>query len=96
MATLAQPYEHRVDGKLHGYSIPVQPLVTQLRATLAAERAAKAAPAAQTAPAAVQVVQAAPVVEAPQAGIPSKAGAGADQEDYSVLFGTIGLPNLRI
>lgn len=118
---LAEPYELRVEGKLQGYSIPVQPIVAQLRAQLAAERAAKAAspgaagsespqagatastPAAPASPAAAAAAPtptaaaAAPAVDPPQAGIPSKAGAGADDSgDFSVLFGTIGLPNIRI
>lgn len=104
-ATLATPYELRVDGKLYGYTIPPQPLITQLRSQLVAERAAAAAPALPTgapaagapgrspaAPAAVVT----PVVDPPQAGISSKAGAGSEAEDFSTLFGTIGLPNLRI
>ena len=37
-----------------------------------------------------------PAPEPPQAGIPSKAGSGAEKEDFSTLFGTIGLPNLQI
>jgi len=88
-ATMATPYELRVDGKLQGYSIPVQPLIEQIRNQIVKEREAKpaepAAPAAPKAPA-----------EPPQAGIPSKAGAGSDAEDFSTLFGTIGLPNLQI
>ena len=101
---LAKPYELRVDGKLHGYSIPVQPLVNQVRQTLTAERAAKAAaPAAQPAapaPGAAQG-QAAPVTAAPapapvpaapgpQAGIPAKPGQASETEDFSTLFSTLG------
>lgn len=94
--TLAEPYKAMSDGKFVGYSIPVQPLVNQIRAQLVAERAI--APAAAPAPAAA----AAPVVpvvavDAPQAGIQSKAGgSGEDASDFSALFGTIGLPGLRI
>lgn len=94
-ATLATPYELRVEGKLHGYTIPVQPLIEQLRAQLARERAAAPAPAAKPAQAAGgrQRTPADP----PQAGIPSKAGsAGGEEEDFSTLFGTLGLPNFRI
>jgi hypothetical protein len=86
---LATPYELRVDGKLQGYSIPVQPIIEQLRTQLTAER--KATPATPAAPAAPQAEP-----DPPQAGIPSKAGAGSDAEDFSTLFGTIGLPNLQI
>lgn len=111
-ADLAKPYELRVEEKLVGYTIPVQPLVNQVRSQLAAERAARATTAAPAAPAAA----AAPTAQqqraaeqqrnqvgqfanpdAPQAGIASKAGAGAaDEGDFSTLFGTIGLPHLRI
>ena len=34
--------------------------------------------------------------EPPQAGIVSKAGNSTEKEDFSTLFGTIGLPNLTI
>lgn len=107
---MAKPYLMVVDGKPRGFTIPVQPLVDSVRAQLVAERAARppvpaaAAPApaaaagapapAATPPAAAPV--AAPA-DAPQAGIPSKAGAGADDSsDFSALWGTIGLPNIRI
>jgi hypothetical protein len=101
-AAMATPYELRVDGKLQGYSIPVQPLVDQLRTQLAGERtAANAIPPAPaaTAPAqaaGVSLASAAPAAAPPQAGIQSKAGNSAEVEDFSALFGTIGLPNLRI
>jgi hypothetical protein len=100
-ATLAQPYELRVDGKLQGYSIPVQPIIDSLRTQLTSERAAKpatpAAPAA-TPPAAGAQAKSTPSsqVDPPQAGISSKAGNGTGAEDFSALFGTIGLPNLQI
>lgn len=100
-AAMAEPYELRVDGKLHGYSIPVQPLLDRLRTQVATERQAAAAPAPATpaAPAAPSPAAgtAPAAAEPPQAGIASKAGGGADPgEDFSTLFGTIGLPNLRI
>lgn len=99
LAGMLKPYELRVEGKLHGYTIPVQPLVDSLRAALVAERAA-ARPAAGSPAAAAGARQAgrpASPAEPPQAGIPSKAGsAGGEGEDFSVLFGTLGLPNLRI
>lgn len=89
---LAQPYETRTaEGKLRGYSIPVQPLIEQLRAALKAERSAK--------PAAPAPAPAAPKAPAhkPQAGIASKAGAGAPApEDFSALFGTLGMPDFKI
>ena len=103
-AEMATPYELRNDGKLQGYSIPVQPLIEQLREKVLADRAraAQAAPAAPAAGAAAST-PAAPAAasqrqaDPPQAGIPSKAGSGGqDAEDFSTLFGTIGLPGLRI
>lgn len=96
-ATLAAPYELRVDEKLHGYSIPVQPIVNQLREQLKAERAAKSAPAAPATTASPAAPAATPpAADPPQAGIQGKAGSGASTEDFSTLFGTIGLPNLQI
>lgn len=107
-AEFAKPYELRIDGKLNGYAIPVQPLIEQIRTQLLAERktagAAPSAPAAAGAPASTPGAPAAPAgsaatspaAEPPQAGITSKAGAGGEAEDYSTLFGTIGLPGLRI
>lgn len=99
-ATLATPYELRVDGKLQGYSIPVQPIIDQLRSQIATERSAKAA-ASQATPTSAAKAGAAtstPVAPAdpPQAGISSKAGSSSEVEDFSTLFGTIGLPNLKI
>ena len=98
----AKPYEHRAEGKLIGYNIPVQPLVEQVRASLlqrrAAAQAAQAqAPAAQAQTAPGRPAKAAPAPapaeasSAPQAGISSKAGAsGNEAQDFSVLFGTLG------
>jgi hypothetical protein len=95
-ASMVKPYELRVEGKLHGYTIPVQPLIDSLRASLVAERAA-ARPAAASPAAAPTARQAARPADPPQAGIGSKAGSASDgDEDFSTLFGTLGLPNLRI
>ena len=98
-AAMAKPYELRVEGKLYGFTIPVQPLIDSLRASLAAERAA-AAPAATGAQAAAgSPSQGRPATQAepPQAGIGTKAGSASDDgEDFSTLFGTLGLPNFRI
>jgi hypothetical protein len=88
-ATMMVPYEVRVDGKLQGYSIPVQPIIDNLRTQLKA-----AAPV--TPPAAAAAPETRPQADPPQAGIASKAGASSDKEDFSTLFGTIGLPNLQI
>jgi hypothetical protein len=109
-AAISKPYELRVEGKLNGFSIPVQPLVDAVRAQLTAERAAKAAPPAPAAPAGQPTPQQQRAAEqtrndvgqfhnpdAPQAGIPSKAGmSGESAEDFSTLWGTLGLPNLRL
>ncbi len=86
-AAMVKPYELRVDGKLHGYTIPVQPLIDQLRTQLQSE--SKAAPAASAAAAPAKKK-----TDPPQRGIKSKAGAGAEVEDFSTLFGTLGLPDL--
>jgi len=91
-AGMMEPYEVRVEGKLQGYSIPVQPIIEKLRAQLKTAAAPSPAPAAP--PAAASAPRPAP--EPPQAGIPSKASSGAEKEDFSTLFGTIGLPNLQI
>ena len=92
-ASMVKPYELRVEGKLHGYTIPVQPLIDQLRTSLAAEAAAAPAAPPKAAPAEKPARKADP----PQAGIGSKAGSSSDDpEDFSTLFGTLGLPNLRI
>src|SRR5699024_8940204 len=78
---LAKAYESRADGKLIGYTVPVQPIVNQLRSKLAAQRAA--APAAPAAPSAQQQrVAEQPRTEvgtwAPQAGIASRAGSSGN------------------
>lgn len=99
-ASMATPYELRVEGKLQGYTIPVQPIINQLRTQLTSERAAKAAaaPAATDAAGAAASTPAAPAAPAdpPQAGVQSKAGSSDTTEEFSTLFGTLGLPNLRI
>ncbi len=95
-AEMAKPYELRVEGKLNGYAIPVQPLIDQIRAQLVKSRAASPAPAAPAAPAAAAPAGTPKPEEQPQAGIPSKAGSSGGTEDFSTLFGTIGLPGLRI
>ena len=92
-ANMMAPYEVRADGKLQGYSIPVQPIIDNLRKTAAAvpapSKTAAAAPPAAARPTP-------PPPEPPQAGIASKAGSSSEKEDFSTLFGTIGLPNLQI
>lgn len=101
---VAKPYELRVNGKLHGFTIPIQPLVDQLRSQITAGRATakaqSAAAAQQAAPGsttgAPAKVDAPPAAEAPQAGIRSRAGASSEAEDYSTLWSTLGLSNMRI
>ena len=92
-ARLAKPYELRNDdGKMIGYSIPVQPIIDNLREQITSERKATVTPAAPAAPAA----PARPDAEPPQAGITSKAGSSSESEDFSTLFGTLGLSNFTI
>lgn len=95
-AAMTKPYELRVDGKLQGYSIPVQPIIDQLRQQVTQQRAQAAPPASAAAPGAPAPAPARKAAEPPQAGIPSKSGTGSNSEDFSTLFGTIGLPNLKI
>ena len=88
-AELVRDYEIRVDGRLLGYNIDVQPLIAQLRNTMKREAASRPATATP------QPVKKA--VRTPQAGIQSTSGASAaDSGDFSTLFGTIGLPDFRI
>ena len=90
---VARPYMVRENGKLQGFSIPVQPLIDSIRSDLVRQRAA--APKAPAAPPPAPKAPAAPP-PAPQAGIQSKAGASSSApEDYSVLFGTLGMPDFR-
>jgi hypothetical protein len=85
-AKMATDYEIRTDGKLVGYSVPVQPLINQIRSRLSSARgAAGATQSAQNASRAAQVAQQprtpAGRWDAPQAGIPSKAGAGGTDDN---------------
>ena len=89
---IVKPYEMRVEGKLHGFAIPVQPLVNQLRSQLAVQRAAVPPPAAPAAPPAPKATPA----PAPQAGISSKAGQATETEGFDALFGTLGLSGIRL
>ena len=100
---LAKPYENRVDGKLIGYTVPVQGLIDQVREQLAEERTARpatpaAAPPASpvNTPSSVQA-PAVPAPEPPQAGIPSSAGnSGGEAEDFSTLFKAAGFPSMQV
>lgn len=85
---IAEPYALKLDGKLTGYSIPVQGLIDRVRAQVAAAPAAAppATPAAKKAPPAK-----------PQAGIPSVAGSSGDgAEDYSPMWAALGIQNMPI
>lgn len=104
---LTKDYQLRVDGKFLGFTVPVQPLLTQLRQRLTAQRsqAAPSAPAAAEPSAQQQRAATQPRTDAgtfapppgPQAGIVSKAGNSGDgAEDFGTLFGTMGLPDFRI
>ena len=95
---VAAPYVLRAEGRLMGFSIPMQPLIDQLRTQLTATRSAAAAAAAAAPPVAPAVKQAPQEAaqSAPQAGISSKAGSSAEADDFSTLFGTLGMPSFRV
>lgn len=92
-AKLVKPYEVRVDEKLIGFNIPVQPLIDMVRGQLKESRAKAAQPPVAPAPAAQQT-QAKPVAPAktpaPQKAVQTKAGTSSEAEDFSALFGTLG------
>lgn len=96
----AKGFEVRSDGKLIGYSVPVQPILTKIRNNLVAARAVKGAQptaaqlAAQQAAAQQQRNPAGQFsTDAPQAGLQNKAGSGAaEAENFDTLFAAIGLP----
>lgn len=96
--TLAKPYEVRNEEnqKLVGYSIPVQPLIDQVRSQLVAGRTATAAPGG--APAQQAAPAAAAAAPTPQAGIGSKPGSSADPTSDSIasLMGTLGIENFHL
>lgn len=95
-AQVAQSYEIRDEkGNLRGYNVPVQPIIDSIREKLKVSRGATAAPPSSETPRAAAPA-AAPSPEPPQAGIASKAGSSEEREDFSTLFGTIGLPHLQI
>jgi hypothetical protein len=96
-AAMAKPYELRVDGKLHGYTIPVQPLIEQLRTQIQSESGPASTSPPDKRPGRPPGSKNKPKPDPPQQGITSKAGSESSApEDYSTLFGTLGLPNLRI
>jgi hypothetical protein len=86
-ARTMKPYESRINGKLHGYTIPTQPIIDSLRKQFGSVQQQEGA----------TVQKGRPRKEsAPQAGIRSKAPTSGEKEDFSTLFGTIGLPHLKI
>lgn len=102
LTTMLEPYELRHEGKLQGYSIPVQPLVDSIRRELATARAAAPTPTPAAQPQRQQARDESSgrykPEDAPQAGISSKAGAASsDSDDWqSALFGTLGNPDFRV
>ena len=70
---VAKPYEVRVEGKLYGFNIPVQPLIDQLRTQLKEDRAKKAS-VAETPPAAEAAAPAAPAAAKAPAARPAAPG----------------------
>lgn len=99
---IAKSYELRVNGKLYGYQVNVQPLINSIRSQIAVERTkngAAPAPAASAAPAGQQQPRNQQgQFEAPQAGISSKSamsGEGGD-DDFSVFWAAAGMPNVNI
>lgn len=88
-ARTAKDYELRTNGKLVGYSVPVQPLINQIRTQLAERRGGRtAAQAAQAAAPTARQQQAAEQArtpqgrwDGPQAGIGSKAGRSSEDTD---------------
>ena len=85
-ARMAEPYALRMNGKLTGYSIPVQGIIDRVRAQVGA-KAAPAAPAAKKAPA-----------TKPQAGLASKAGSSSagSAEDFTPMWNALGITNVPI
>ena len=75
LVRVAKPYEVRVDGKLYGFNIPLQPLIEQLRAQLKEDRAKKAA-VAETPPAAEAPKASAPAAPAAASAAPAAPAAG--------------------
>lgn len=93
-AAAVKPYEHRVDGKLMGYSIPVQPIIDVLRQQLAAAPApaAPAAPPVATPPA--------KPADPPQEGIPASSasgGTGDSGDDFQESYwAALGMDGFRV
>lgn len=101
---IAKSYELRIGDKLYGYQVNVQPLINELRTNLgerrgaSGEQANQAAREAQQRRAAEQSRNQAGQFDAPQAGISSKANVSGDtgNDDYSVFWSGVGMPNVSI
>ncbi len=88
-----EPYGVRNEGKLIGYSIPVQPLLDRVRGQLAAQRGSGKPQAAAGAPASAPKAQpSSNKADAPQTGIRSKAGSGGEKDDWDTFASAVGLP----
>lgn len=79
VARIARPYALKMDGKLTGYSIPIQGIVDQVRAS----QANRAAPATASAPVGKKPTKPA---ERPQAGVQSKAGTSQEGSNEADIF----------
>lgn len=91
-AAAVKPYELRVDGKLMGYNIPVQPIIDVIRQQLSAVPA-PAAPAASA-----KVATPKPPADPPQSGVPSSAPSGAEgTSDFQDSFwSAMGMDGFRV
>lgn len=89
VAKMARPYALKMDGKLTGYSIPIQGIVDQVRGNLKARAAA--------APAAPPPAPAKRKTSPPQGGLPSRAASdsGGD-EDFSPMWKVFGIDSAPI
>ena len=98
---MAKSYEHREGDKMFGYRVDVQPLVANIREQLKTERAARPAqPSTQTARQAQAANQSRDQgtgrFDAPQAGIPSRAGmSGEDSEDFTAFWSTLNRSDMN-
>lgn len=101
-ATAVSDYQVRADGKLVGYSVPVQPIINAIRQQLAGRRAAAPSAPAAAALATAQQQRAAEQARTeagrftgPQAGIRSQAGQSAPEgtDDAAGLLGAFARQN---
>jgi len=100
-AAIASDYELRVNGQLYGYQVNVQPLINRLRTSIAARRGANGQQQLQQRQQQVAQQQRnadTGQFEAPQVGIPSKAGGVGDSgEDYTTFWGSaLNLGSMRV